>query len=320
MKTIDDAVLYDLGISRRVQRGEKLLVRHCYHFCSDGTRVDELFRCREDYIVAMNLIAVTSCDYPVLILAFCLMDNHFHFVLYGEADDCSSFVREYVRRLGISMTKRTCGREKLDMSMVSYKEITDADYLKTVICYVHRNPPAGRLPYPPWLYPYSSGNLLFAGALEETDWCIPRWMRKSALGKLSDLSYREMSAISRSENLPKNWRVCGQLIFPGEYVATGLVERIFGTPRAYLYFLGACRDKELDTQCESFISMSIPDKEMRVIRDEVLGEMFPGQILRHLSVTQRAALANRLKSRYGCPAKQLARMVNLSYPALQRWL
>ena len=321
MKSIDDIVLRDLAIGQRAVRGITLPVKNCYHFCSDGSKADVLFARDEDYILAMNRIALTILDYDILILAFCLMDNHFHFILYGEQDECVNFIREYTRCTGIALTKRSETRFKLDKSDVSYKVIDNDQYLKTAICYVLRNPTVGRLPFPAWFYPYSSCSLVFARSTSNNAWCRPSWLETSHHTKISDLSPHNFRSLGRTAGrFPSDWTVIEKMIFPGHYVATDLVEQIFITPRAYLYFISSCKDQALDEELGCFRSLTIPDKEMRENRDLLLQEIFAGLTLRQLNVTQRTRLAHLLKSRYGCPAKQIARLVGLSYPQLAKLL
>ena len=51
-----------------------------------------------DFISGMNRVYVTLKSYRIVILAFSLMDNHLHFVLYGDFDECNRFMHDYVRR------------------------------------------------------------------------------------------------------------------------------------------------------------------------------------------------------------------------------
>lgn len=321
MKKIDDIVLHDLAIGQRAVRGITLPVKNCYHFCSDGSKADVLFSRDEDYILAMNRIGLTILGYDILVLAFCLMDNHFHFIIYGEQDECAAFIREYTRCMGIALSKRSETRFKLDKSDISYKAIDNDQYLKTAICYVLRNPTVGRLPFPAWFYPYSSCSLVFAHNSSNISWCRPSWLESSHHTKISALSPCEFRSLGRAAGrFPPDWTVIDRMIFPGHYVATELVEQIFITPRAFLYFISTCKDQALDEELGCFTSLTIPDKEMREIRDILMQEIFLGLTLRQLTVAQRTSLAHQLKSRYGCPAKQIARLVGLPYPQLAKLL
>ena len=74
-----------------------------YHVSSHGLEKNDIFKTKEDFIRGMNDIALCVLGYDVSILAFCLMSNHFHFVLYGTLEECRSFSEEYKRRCGMRM-------------------------------------------------------------------------------------------------------------------------------------------------------------------------------------------------------------------------
>ena len=86
--------LSDLAIGLPFIKGQNLPVKNCWHFSTDGTVQDVLFRDEDDFIAAMNRIYLLARKYDILILAFCLMDNHIHFILYGECDEANKFMHE----------------------------------------------------------------------------------------------------------------------------------------------------------------------------------------------------------------------------------
>ena len=74
----------DLGLNIPYQKGTNIQVKDCWHFTTDGNSIDVIFEDDQDFQDGMNRVFVVSRDYRVLILAFCLMDTHIHFILYGE--------------------------------------------------------------------------------------------------------------------------------------------------------------------------------------------------------------------------------------------
>lgn len=315
MKKIDHNVLSDLGINVRSQFGQLIPVFNCFHCFSDGARTQSLFQTTDDFKLATNKLAVAVAEFDVILLAFCLMSNHFHLILYGNEDICRAFLGEYARRLMMSKpSSETTGIP------VALKPIPDDGYLKTAICYVLKNPVAARMPYLPNTYPFSSGFLLFAAKNGENPWLKPFWLDSEATAMCyADLSYREKRKLTRSKkDIPGEWRITDGLIFPGDFVAYNLCERIFGTTRSFNYFMSS--GKELDEEKESFSPLSIPDSEMKKHRDEIALALFGTTSVRSLSATQRGVLAKRLKSQFGCPVKQLSRLVRLDANAVQRFL
>ena len=70
--------------------------KNYFHVSSHGLETNDIFRSKEDFIRGMNDIALCVLGCDVCILAFCLMSNHFHFVLYGTLEECRKFAEEYI--------------------------------------------------------------------------------------------------------------------------------------------------------------------------------------------------------------------------------
>ena len=71
-----------------------------------------IFSSNEDYIYGMNAIAICKIQYiDVKILAFCLMNNHVHFILDCEKDDGLLFMKHYKLLIGKSL-KNKYGMER----------------------------------------------------------------------------------------------------------------------------------------------------------------------------------------------------------------
>ena len=66
-----------------------------YHVYTKGLDSDIIFRDDEDYIAGMNIVAITHFKGSVKILAFVLMSNHFHFVIYGNRVSVIQFINIY---------------------------------------------------------------------------------------------------------------------------------------------------------------------------------------------------------------------------------
>lgn len=65
----------------------------CYHAINRGNRKSRVFHDAEDYRGFMRLVAHASERIPMRILGWCLMPNHFHFVLWPREDgDMSSWM------------------------------------------------------------------------------------------------------------------------------------------------------------------------------------------------------------------------------------
>ena len=301
MKKINfEQLVTDLGLNRPFVRGQTIPINNCWHFSTDGNAVDCLFYDDDDFIAGMNRIYITVRGYNVIILAFSLMDTHVHFVLYGEFDECNHFMHEYVRRTSIFIAKKHGENNKLDGVPIDYQRVDNDYYLKTVICYTVKNAPVAGVPFNALDYPWSSGPLYFKKA---GYWSSPSWQGKE--NNLSDsgiMGTKTLRKVLKTRDLPeKNLRMAGSLIFPGEYVAYELVERLFKTTKSFNYFLCRTKEEEVDSKGGTISHLSVPMQEMRQHKNELCLELFNTASIKTLNTSQRLILARTLRSRFNSP-------------------
>lgn len=313
MKKINfEQLVTDLGLNRPFVKGQTIPINNCWHFSTDGNAVDCLFYDDDDFIAGMNRIYITVRGYNVIILAFSLMDTHVHFVLYGEFDECNHFMHEYVRRTSIFIAKKHGENHKLDGVPIDYQRVDNDYYLKTVICYTVKNAPVAGVPFNALDYPWSSGPLYFKKA---GYWSSPSWQGKE--NNRSDsgiMGTKTLRKVLKTRDLPeKNLRMAGSLIFPGEYVAYELVERLFKTTKSFNYFLCRTKEEEVDSKGGTISHLSVPMQEMRQHKNELCLELFNTASIKTLNTSQRLILARTLRSRFNSSIKQIARLCGLVY-------
>lgn len=301
----------DLGVGMPFIKGEAVPVRNCWHFSTDGTGIDVMFYDEKDFVGGMNRIYVVLKNYRVIVLAFCLMDNHVHFVLHGGYEECNKFVHEYVRRTSMSISIRHGDEKKLADLPIHHQAVTDDQYLKTVICYVVKNPYAAGLPILAMDYPWSSGALYFRIA---EMWTSPSWI---VIGLQSLLSHEYTSGRKRQKYLASHEEMgdgcvlVNGLIFPGEYVEYEVVQRIFRTHKGYSYYLFKTKDEDIESKGEAISRLSIPDSELRQRKREICMRMYGTCSVKNLNTFQRMSLAKALRNNYTCSVKQVARVTGL---------
>ena len=299
----------DLGIGFPFIKGQSLPVRNCWHFSTDGAYAEVLFRDRTDFVDAMNRIYILAIEFNLAILAFCLMDNHIHFILYGSLESCRKFMHEYVRQTSSALARRHGYKNELQTLPIHHQEIADDLYLKTAICYVIKNPTTAGLPYMPYDYPWSSGGLYFRSGL----------VRRGA--PVGTLPVRERIRIFHTKkDLPETLLVDGDLILPENYVEVGLVEKLYWSHRAFNYFLGMSREEDIESRGGAISRLSLPDAELREHRSRISLELFGKAGIRELSTTQRLRLAKELRRRFNSSPKQIARLVGLKFEQVESLL
>ena len=301
----------DLGLSLPFVKGRINHVRNCWHFCTDGNALDVLFYDEKDFLNGMNRIYVTGQSVEVVILAFTLMDTHVHFIIYGTLEESTRFMHEYLRRTSQYLATEHHLSNRLADIPISRQAITDDVYLKTAICYTLKNAPVGGLMYTALDYPWSSGPLYFR---RQGLWCSPQWLCGQGGLSTKQMTAREQRRVLKSRRHANQiaWMI-GQIVFPGEYVASEVVERLFKTCKAFNYFLCSSREDDVESREGVISHLSIPIQEMRQHRKELCREMFGTESLAGLDTVRRLKLARTLKSRYNSSTKQIARVCGLVY-------
>lgn len=72
----------------RIPRGQ--VSGFAYHVINRGNGDATVFHKEEDYRTFLDLLAVAKAKHPVMLLAFCLMPNHFHFLVQPKTPEALS--------------------------------------------------------------------------------------------------------------------------------------------------------------------------------------------------------------------------------------
>ncbi|MCQ2115624.1 MAG: hypothetical protein MJZ07_05420 [Bacteroidales bacterium] len=305
----------DLGLNAAFEKGRDIVVRRCGHFYSDGNAVDAIFYDKDDFRAAMNRIYVVVQKYDVLILAFVLMDTHVHFILYGDYGECNRFVHEFMRRTSMYISAKYNERHKLDNLPISYQAIGNQYYLKVAICYTLKNPPVGGIHFNAYDYPWSSAALMFrTGGY----WTSPSWFRDVKPSEAS--SYLIKQILRTHDNQEDNPTMIDGVVFPGEYVPVGLVEKLFKSPKGFNYFMCITRESDVESRNGDIARLSLPMQEMRQHKNEWCMKLFQKKDIRSLDTQQRLRLAKALRSHYNSSLKQIVRLCGLRYDEVKSLL
>jgi putative transposase len=113
----------------------------CYHALNRGNARSEVFHEEDDFRAFLDAVGEAGLRVPMRLLAYCLMPNHFHLVLWPHGDGdlgrwmhwlMTTHVRRYLRRY----------RHSGHVWQGRYKAfpIQEDDHLLTVLRYLERNP------------------------------------------------------------------------------------------------------------------------------------------------------------------------------------
>lgn len=197
-------------------------MRKYYLVTTDHLETALWFREQGDFVVGMNHVAVQAALRPeVFVLAFILMSNHVHFVLYATEREARAFVEAIKCRYSQYLYRKYGIRELLRRNYVDVREIdvdNDAEALERAIAYVQMNCVEARICAHPSQYLWGTGNIFFSAKSMS--------MSSKPIGSLSSRA-RERLLHSDCSEIPDTWLVSeAGYILPESYVKVDLVERI----------------------------------------------------------------------------------------------
>ena len=273
-----------------------------YHVSSHGLEKNDIFKSRQDFISGMNDIAICILGFDVTILCFCLMSNHFHFVLYGLKEECVRFAEEYKRRCAIRMHNSFGEIRGMKAVELQIDTIDSHEYLENAIAYALRNSLAAGIPVMPYHYPWCSASLYFNGG------AVPKGVR------VNDMKERKRIRVLKSHTqVPDHYMVDENgMILPSCYVDVEAVEKIFRHPARLLALIARKVENEMELRFGVADSVSMTDREIVTQMNELIKKEFNKGSLSQLSMEQRIQLCLLLKRNFRAGVKQIARVTRLS--------
>lgn len=157
-----------------------LLAGVVYHVVNRARDGLTLFNSRVAYLAFFDLIAETLERHPIRVLVFCVMSNHWHFLLWPETDEALGGFVSYLSMTHAKRFHRWNGStgpvypKRFEARPIA----ADGNFIR-VARYIERNPCAAGLVSNPAAYPWSSA-AAGGSLIHLTDWPTPRprdWKR-----------------------------------------------------------------------------------------------------------------------------------------------
>lgn len=274
-----------------------------YHVTSKAHKTRLIFETDQDFIAGVNELALCILKFNVTILAFCLMSNHFHFILKGHRKECMAFINEYKRMLSFRIYNNRRETGILRNVEIHIDELTDMEYLMNAIAYVLRNPVAARVNMMPYYYRWSSIGTYFRGALSDPG------------DKLNDLSLRKRIAIVKSRrDIPDGYRTdMYGMILPSCFVDYSEVESIFRYPSVFLAFLAKKVETEFEVRTGIAEMITYNDVELTAMINRLVNAEFGVKDTSQLSSEDRMRLCRLVRRNFGASVKQIARILRVPH-------
>ena len=273
------------------------------------------FREESDFAVGMNHVAIQAALRPeVLVLAFILMSNHVHFVLYATEREAREFVEAIKCRYSQFLFRKYGIREVLRRNEVDVREIKtgdDEEAVERAIAYVQMNCVEARICAHPSQYPWGTGNVFFSVRTS------------SQQGKpIGSLSRRARARLLHSEcdEIPDNWLVRDAgYVLPESYVKVSLVERIFRTPGRLNYFLNTSSKARKRPETGADLP-GFKDQTILQALPDLCRSLFSKGSFNELTESEQREMIRQLRFRFSANVNQAARVCGLTYDAAARLL
>lgn len=284
-----------------------------YHICTNGLEENVIIKDDEDYRIARNYLAITALKTGIFLICYCLMSNHFHFlVACADKREAQRFIRYYKKMYSTYLHSRYGTKAALHGVEDSISQIDSLRYLQNCIAYILRNPVAARVCLRIEDYRWSSIDCYF----RDTD--------ASGLHRLSEFSERQKRSILRSHGSPELNTVYvddGGCIANQSFVLGHIVERAFwNSGRAFLNGLGRCNDVQLEYELVCRPLLGVNDAEMNRVVEGLVSVRFPGKQIQDLSVAARCNLVKHIYFGNKTTVPQLARVLGLSRELVRKVL
>ena len=285
------------------------MMRKIWLITTDHLEEDLWFRDEEDFKVGMNFVAIqVSCCQEVVVLAFILMSNHVHFVLWGTRQEVEFFIRQFKHRYSIYYNARWGAKKFLRLNGVDIKEIPyDDEAPERAVAYVQMNCVAANICGHPSQYPYGTGDVFFN--------------RKGSNGtRLGDLSARARERLlhTNCELLPLDWRLGPDgFILPQEYVDAKSVEARFRSPKRMNYFLASSSKARKRLESEEHLP-AFRDQIILAALPDLCRSLFGKESFVELSSGEQTEFMRQIRFRFSADVNQIARVCRLSYAEAAR--
>ncbi len=140
-----------------MNRRMKFLNGHIYHIYNRGHRKATVFHDRQDYLHFLRQLREYLEKYPVTLIAYCLMPNHFHLLLRQDGDDgISDLMQAFGTSLSKSYNKKYNTVGALFQGKCRDEHVGDTGYLRYLARYLHRNPVKALLCQQPETWEFSN--------------------------------------------------------------------------------------------------------------------------------------------------------------------
>lgn len=127
-----------------------------YHIYNRGCGRENIFRESENYSYLLRLFQKKLPQFQVTSIAYCLMPNHYHFILRQDSEiSIGNFIQSIFNSYSKAFNKRYKRSGTLFEGPFQAKHINEQEYLIHLCRYIHRNPVDAEFVKSPEEWPFS---------------------------------------------------------------------------------------------------------------------------------------------------------------------
>lgn len=127
-----------------------------YHIMNRGVAREAIFKSENDKRIYCNLVRKVFLNYQTKLLAYCIMGNHFHFVIKGDPMVFSKALHRVNLSYAMAYNSRRDRVGHVFQNRFKSEIIKSKEHLLAAIRYVHNNPVKAGMINDPKEYPWSS--------------------------------------------------------------------------------------------------------------------------------------------------------------------
>lgn len=279
-----------------------------WHIYTDGTKMQNIFCCDEDFIVGMWCLAAARhlCK-SVRVITFELMGNHVHLILAGAKEDCIKVFDLFAARLKKAFPKR---QRAIDWSKFKMEilPIENLQALRNEIIYTNRNAFVANPAYTPYSYPWGGGCIYFCPWLNH--------LTATPLGELPILIQRALLHTKRIAPFA-DLKTIDSMPFIPSFCDIKLGESLFRDARSY--FNSLTRNAEAFSQIASRLKDAIflTDEEIYSVICSHISKEYSVKTPSQLSAQQKIDTARHMHFNYNASNQQLRRMLRMDMTILE---
>ena len=139
------------------KRKVQFLANHYAHIFNRGVNRGDIFFSPENYGYLLRLLHQNQKRYQISICAYCLLPNHYHFLLKSHQDDTlSPFMQSLFSAYTQAVNRQQNRQGPLFQSRFRAIPVDEERYFAHLACYIHANPVVGGLAGTDEDWPYSN--------------------------------------------------------------------------------------------------------------------------------------------------------------------